>query len=94
MDLGRDPYQIELDELVEKAIATVVSKNKEMKRRKGKEGTTSTLTASSSDLNERLLQVEDFMERWDNKLEVWGTMISKLYEIQLGNQCLEFLPNL
>ena len=70
MDLGRKPYQTELDELVEKEIAAVVMKNEDRKRRKGKVGIHSTLTASSNDLNERLLLVEDFMERWDEKLEV------------------------
>ena len=82
MDLGWDPYQTELDELVEKEIAAVISRNKERKRKKGKEGTNSNPAASASELNERLFQVEDFMERWDEKLEVWGTMISKLYEVQ------------
>jgi hypothetical protein len=80
MELGREPYQTELNELVEKEIAAVVSKNEERKRKKGKEATNSTRAADSTDLNERLLQVEDFMERWDEKLEVWGTMISKIYE--------------
>ena len=62
----------------------MVCKNEERKKRKGKEGTTSTQTASGNDFNDRLLQVEDFMERWDEKLDSWGTMIKKLYEVQLG----------
>ena len=84
LDLGWEPYQTELDELVEKEIVAVVCKNEERKKRKGKEGMTSTQTVSTSDFNERLLQVEDFMERWDEKLDSWGTMITKLYEVQLG----------
>jgi hypothetical protein len=38
MDLGWEPYQTELDELVEKEIAAVMLKNEERKNRKGKEG--------------------------------------------------------
>ena len=82
MDLGRESYQTKLDELVEKEIAVVVSKNEERKRRKRKEGTNSTTTAFGNKFNKHLLQVEDFMERWDEKLDVWRTMITKLYEIQ------------
>ena len=82
MDLEWEPYQTELDELVEKEIAMVVSKNEERKKRKGKERTNSTPTTSGNDLNNWILQVEDFMERWDKKLEMWGTMISELYEVQ------------
>ena len=82
LDLGREPYQIELDELVEKEIAAVVMRNEERKKKKGKVGTQSTPTASGSEVNDRLLLVEDFMERWNEKFEVWGTMISKLCEVQ------------
>jgi hypothetical protein len=36
MDLGQEPYQTELDELVEKEIATVVMKIEERKKKKDK----------------------------------------------------------
>ena len=92
MQIGREPYQTELDELVEKEIAAVVSKNEERKRKKGKEATNSTHAADSTDLNERLVQVEDFMERWDEKLEVLGTMISKIYEEKFRTAAPQILP--
>lgn len=41
MELGRKPYQTELDEVVDKETAAVISKNEEKKRKQGKEGTTS-----------------------------------------------------
>ena len=55
MQPRREPYETELEELVEKEIAVVVSKNEERKRKKWKEATSSTQAADSTDLNDRLL---------------------------------------
>jgi hypothetical protein len=37
-------------------------------------------TTSSNDVEERLLVLEDFVDKWDEKLEGWGMMISKIYK--------------
>jgi hypothetical protein len=86
MDLGREPYQIEVDELVEKEIAAVMLKNKDRKKRKGKEVAQPSTTPSSNDVEERLLLLEDFVEKWEEKLEVWGRMLSRMYASQFKNQ--------
>jgi hypothetical protein len=82
MDLGREPYQTELDELVEKEIAAVMSKNEERKNRKGKEGGQAIPTGITSDVDERLLLLEDSFDKWTEKMELWRTMVTKLYENQ------------
>jgi hypothetical protein len=81
MDLGPEPYQTELDEVVEKEIAAMIKKNEGRKKRKGTEGSHSITSGTRNDLDERLLMLEDFVERWDEKLELCGTMISKLHAV-------------
>ena len=80
MQLGREPFQTELDDAVEKEIAAVVLKNEERKKRKGIDGGVSVHTASKKDIEDRLLMIEDSIEKWDEKMGIWGSMLSKLYQ--------------
>ena len=84
MQLGQKPYQTELDDLVEKEIAAVVLKNKERKKRKGIDGGVAANSAVNKDIEDRLLLIEDCIEKWDEKMDVMGSMLSKLYEAQFG----------
>jgi hypothetical protein len=68
---------------VQNEITIAVQRNVEKKRKKGKEVGNGAFTTSSNDIEERLLVLEDFVEKWDEKLEGWGMMISKLYEAQV-----------
>jgi hypothetical protein len=80
MDLGRDLYPTELDELVEKEIASVIMKNEERKKKKGKEKTKDIPAAGGNDLEDRLLFLEDFVDKWAEKLEIWDSMITESEE--------------
>jgi hypothetical protein len=93
MDLGREPYQTELDELVEKEIAAVMSKNEERKNRKGKEGGQAIPTGITSDVDERLLLLEDSFDKWTEKMELWRTMVTKLYKNQFKKPTSELLQD-
>ena len=84
MELGREPYQTELDDAVEKEIAAVVQKNEERKKRKGAQGAVNVDTAVNKDIEDRLLLLEDSIEKWDEKMDFMGSMLSKLYEAQFG----------
>ena len=84
MELGREPYQTELDDAVDKEIAAVVLKNEERKKRKGVQGAVNVETAVNKDIEDRLLLLEDSIEKWDEKMDVMGSMLSKLYKAQFG----------
>ena len=84
MELGREPYQTELDELVDKEIAAVLLKNEERKKKKGNDGATAVHNVVNNDVDERLLFLEDAVEKFDRKMDVWGSMLSKLYKAQFG----------
>jgi hypothetical protein len=68
---------------VEKEIAIAVQRNEERKRKKGKEVGNGVSTTSNNDVEERLLVLEDFVDKWNEKLEGWEMMISKIYEAQV-----------
>jgi hypothetical protein len=70
--------------LVEKEIAAVVLKNKERKKRKGKDGALAVHTGFTNEVDEHLLFLEDVVEKWKEKMEVRASMVSKLYEAQFG----------
>jgi hypothetical protein len=80
IDLGRDPYPIELDELVEKEIAAVIFKNEERKKKKGKEKRDDITATGRNEVDDRLLFLEDFVDKWVEKLEIWDRMIIDLQE--------------
>jgi hypothetical protein len=84
MELKRESYETELDKLVEKEIAAVVLKNEERKKRKGKEGELTVPSAVNNDVEDRLLLLEDAVEKWDDRMDVWGSILSKLYDAQFG----------
>jgi hypothetical protein len=52
----------------------------EKKWKKRKDVGNGVSTTSSNDVEERLLVLEDFVDKWDEKLEGWGMMISKIYK--------------
>ena len=80
MQLGWEPYQMELNDVVEKEIAAVVLKNEEEKKRKGVDGTANVQIAVNKDIEDWLLLIEDYIDKWDEEMDVWGSMLSKLYE--------------
>ena len=84
LDLSREPYQTELDEAVEKEIAAAVLKNEEKKKKKGNDGAVSGHNAISSEVDDRILVLEETVEKLDDKMQVWGSMLTKLYEKQFG----------
>ena len=84
MELRREPYQTELDELVDMEIAAVLKKNEERKKRKGLDGPAGVNNVVNDDVDERLLFLEDAVEKIDVKMDSWGNMLSKLYEKQFG----------
>lgn len=88
MQLGREPYQTELDDEVEKEIAAVVSKNEERKKRKGVDGGVNVRIGVNKDVEDRLLLLEDSIDKWDEKMDVMGSMLSKLYKAQFGEEAV------
>lgn len=78
MNLGRDPYPTEVDELVNKEIAAVILKNEE---KKGKDKTTDLPGIVSNDVEVRLLFLKD---KWAGKLEIWERMMSDSQEGDLN----------
>ena len=84
MQLGREPYQTEVDDAVEKEIAAVILKNEERKKKKGVDDSGDVQTAAMKDMQERLLLLEDSIEKFDDRMDEWGSMLSKLYEAQFG----------
>ena len=84
MQLGRKPYQTELDDAVEKEIAAVILKNDERKKKKGVDDSGTVQTAATKDIQDRLLLLEDSIEKFDDRMDAWGSMLSKLYEAQFG----------
>ena len=84
MQLGREPYQTELDNLVKKEIAAIVLRNEERKKRKGVDGAVDVHSAVNKDIEDRLLFIEDSIDKWDEKIDVMGSMLSKIYEAQFG----------
>ena len=84
MQLGQEPYQTELDNAVDKEIAAIVLKNEERKKRKGVHEAVNVETAVNKDIEDRLLLLEDSNEKWDEKMDVMGSILSKLYEALFG----------
>ena len=84
MQLNREPYQTEVDDAVEKEIAAVILKNDERKKRKGVDDSGAVQTAATKGIQDRLLLLEDSIEKFDERMDVWGSMLSKLYEAQFG----------
>jgi hypothetical protein len=84
LELGREPYHTELDEAVEKEIAAVILKNEERKRRKGNEGAVCDRNAVKDEVEDRILHLEESVEKIDDRMQVWGSMLSKLYEAKFG----------
>ena len=84
MQLGREHYQTKLDDAVEKEIASVILKNEEKKKRKGVDDSGAVQTAATKDIQDRLSLLEDSIEKFDDRMDEWGSMISKLYQAQFG----------
>ena len=57
-------------------------KNEERKKRKGHDGAVAVHTAINNNVEDRLLLLEDVVEKWDDRMDVWGSMLSILYEAQ------------
>jgi hypothetical protein len=91
LDLGREPYQTELEELVEKEITAVVLKNEDKKKRKGKDGALAVHTGFTNEVDERLLLLEDVVEKWEEKWRYggrWFPNYIKLKSAKLRVRCL------
>ena len=84
LELGREPYQTELDEAVDKEIAAVVLKNEQRKKRKGTDGVVASQNAVKNEEHDRILVLEDTVEKLDDRMQVWGSVLTKLYEAQFG----------
>ena len=87
LDLGREPYQIELDEAVEKEIAAVLLKNEERKKKKRNDVAMAPLnSAVNKEFEDRILLMEDTVEKWEERMDDFGSMLSKMYEAQFGKK--------
>ena len=58
----------------------MVLRNEERKKKKGADGGVNVHTAGKSDIEDLLLMPEDSIEKWDEKMDVFGSMLSKLYQ--------------
>ena len=87
MELGREPYQTELDEAIEKEIIAVLLKNEERKKRKRNDGVVVHVhSAVNKEVEDQIMLMEDTVEKWEERMDVWRSMLSKMYEAQFGKK--------
>ena len=65
---------------MEKEIAAIVLKNEERKKRKDNDGVVASQNAIKNEVDDRILLLEDNVEKLDDRLQVWGSMLTKLYK--------------